>query len=1187
MPSRRTTCSKLARMNGNTALSNVLFDALCQLSIFQFLIQKEPSQHFILFAACCLFWCQMNTAAFTKCNICRRRFKNIRNHIRQSDCRLRPDNFVITIPSQNNRSSIQLPPANDGRCGVGISELSKVSSTTLTTSTRSQLRCNQDLSGCSSSVKSGRDNYYKSPSQRSTASSLDDDSLDDSLGQEEINQHNLFLNSNDDHDNSYLLQMDLDPEDVVVVTESSQEVVLDNSVALQTCTAVADHRTTSTPSNNHIFPVPNIPSYAPVTNLAYNLFSPQDLSLLKIMHACDEVGVPRYFFDQLLTQIREEMVHNGFDPRKRCPVRNTLLRRLANQCPTPAPISIPVALENNSSMFQPIEYERGERDVVFVQVFDFEQQLLDLLSMNDVFGDIGNLDVNPDDVFGKFSRTDGRVDEVNSASWYQNAYHHMIVDPDNEFLMPIILYLDKTGTDILQRNGLEPVLFTTSVVNRKSRQRHQCWRPLGYIPDLQAKSSAVKAVDASSKKTAGRSTRHYHACLDVILQSLVKAQQTGIVMRLRLGNHLKTVRVKVPVAFVIGDAKSGDMLCGRYGNYNTSRISRACDAHSSNCSNTEVHCSYVKQQEIESLCQIALFQKGYDIKENKTYSKEEVDNAECRLHDLSCHPVRNAFHSVNFGNDPRGIYGATPTDLLHAFLEGILKYSMGIIFDSSLTARMKVEVDKIVDRCFANNRNSQRKFFPRTNFRKGFTNLTLLTACEWEGVCFTVMILSMMKNASFFVDAIESNLCTFADLMELLEALLTFHAWCKCRDSFRCSTQDDIDDIRHSIATLLDMVKSRFPRNVGNGWDLQKFHELLHVPDDIFRFGSPRNTDAGPGERSLKDFAKKPARTSQKREDGFLDQVSSRIHERSMFEKAKRLTDPGRLWGSTISTAADSDSELSDDNAIDGSTNRQINGQAVCEAPRVTSFTVGKPRFQVNFSPNGYLGTVSLSSWTTKGIVNLHPVIINWFIADQQKRKYTTNVAIWTEYKRNGVRFRAHPNYRSSGAWHDWAMIRWDTDDDSSTQSHSMSSADGGWYPSSDYLSKILCIFRDPVNQDLRILVHSCKRHDNNDEDSLLCQVWYLEYKRLVVEKRDDIENDTTSLQTGRNQRKRRLNASFDIAIPAVYDVTVDAIVDQVFVVQEHPGIHEFLSPTNLEITSRCIAIKKRQECWGQLFSDS
>jgi hypothetical protein len=60
-----------------------------------------------------------------------------------------------------------------------------------------------------------------------------------------------------------------------------------------------------------------------------------------------------------------------------------------------------------------------------------------------------------------------------------------------------------------------------------------------------------------------------------------------------------------------------------------------------------------------------------------------------------------------------------------------------------------------------------------------------------------------------------------------------------------------------------------------------------------------------------------------------------------------------------------------------------------------------------------------------KKLVELHPLVLNWI---QNKAILDPNhperiIKGYTEYRQNGVRFRAHPNYRSSGAWHDFVMV--------------------------------------------------------------------------------------------------------------------------------------------------------------------
>ena len=48
---------------------------------------------------------------------------------------------------------------------------------------------------------------------------------------------------------------------------------------------------------------------------------------------------------------------------------------------------------------------------------------------------------------------------------------------------------------------------------------------------------------------------------------------------------------------------------------------------------------------------------------------------------FSSHVVDNAFFKLNFGPNPSGIFGATPTDLMHAFEEGLVPYFLHVLID--------------------------------------------------------------------------------------------------------------------------------------------------------------------------------------------------------------------------------------------------------------------------------------------------------------------------------------------------------------------------------------------------------------------------------------------------------------------------------------------------------------------------
>jgi len=94
--------------------------------------------------------------------------------------------------------------------------------------------------------------------------------------------------------------------------------------------------------------------------------------------------------------------------------------------------------------------------------------------------------------------------------------------------------------------------------------------------------------------------------------------------------------------------------------------------------------------------------------------------------------------------------------------------------------------------------------------------------------------------------------------------------------------------IRQNIVYMMEHMKENLPRNEGNGWTIQKFHELHHVPSDVRRFGSPQNFDTSIGESSLWWWGKDPARVAQMRNpQEFLRQVVKNISVRHLIMKAK------------------------------------------------------------------------------------------------------------------------------------------------------------------------------------------------------------------------------------------------------------------------------------------------------------
>jgi hypothetical protein len=71
-----------------------------------------------------------------------------------------------------------------------------------------------------------------------------------------------------------------------------------------------------------------------------------------------------------------------------------------------------------------------------------------------------------------------------------------------------------------------------------------------------------------------------------------------------------------------------------------------------------------------------------------------------------------------------------------------------------------------------------------------------------------------------------------------------------------------------SIVKQMEMCKSFIPSVKATAWKFPKLHELLHIVDDIERFGAPMNYCAQRPESLLIPVAKKPGRRAQKRQHG-------------------------------------------------------------------------------------------------------------------------------------------------------------------------------------------------------------------------------------------------------------------------------------------------------------------------------
>ena len=85
----------------------------------------------------------------------------------------------------------------------------------------------------------------------------------------------------------------------------------------------------------------------------------------------------------------------------------------------------------------------GDGKVIPVTRFPFVNMLYTLLSDPVIMSDFSNLDVNPDNPFGKYVSPGNYLSTVNSGSWYDKAYKNLSKILRKTFLFPLSLLVIK------------------------------------------------------------------------------------------------------------------------------------------------------------------------------------------------------------------------------------------------------------------------------------------------------------------------------------------------------------------------------------------------------------------------------------------------------------------------------------------------------------------------------------------------------------------------------------------------------------------------------------------------------------------------------------------------------------------------------------------------------------------------
>jgi hypothetical protein len=161
----------------------------------------------------------------------------------------------------------------------------------------------------------------------------------------------------------------------------------------------------------------------------------------------------------------------------------------------------------------------------------------------------------------------------------------------------------------------------------------------------------------------------------------------------------------------------------------------------------------------------------------------------------------------------------------------------------------------------------------------------------------------------------SSNLdvrCTRTKFIELCEMMLCFHAYYKKGEYWNCDDKISSGILDQAIQKMMRHLLSTLERGEGTyNWNIQKFHEILHLVFQVEEFGNISNTDAGFGERGLKIWAKRHGRRVRKGSDDiFVESTAKMVLELTLITQAHQCINPH------LYSAANSDSQIGVNHSI-------------------------------------------------------------------------------------------------------------------------------------------------------------------------------------------------------------------------------------------------------------------------------
>ena len=458
-----------------------------------------------------------------------------------------------------------------------------------------------------------------------------------------------------------------------------------------------------------------------------------------------------------------------------------------------------------------------------------------------------NVAANYDIFTGKPKGPMSTIDEIHTGWAWEKARKHYCGNDPHAFPLGLIVFYDKTHSDLYGSLACAPFIFVPAYFNEQCRNNVDFHTCLGYVPNLshgKGKSDQTKSKEKLQEE---------HDCLRQIIKQLADLKKAGGFWTYVMG---RKVRVVTWIHIVTGDTAGHNALVGHYNASNTTCPYRDCLCDFAQLSNPAPDCELVT---LDMLANVAQSPDG--------------------LASISKHTIHNAFDGIPLSDLTSGIAGIVPAEMLHVSGNGIIKYQFQAVHDligpKDSNKNKQDRFDILHQHLVQDGSRQSERNFPRSSVRNGITDGTKMSATERVGNLFVLLCMMYTTSGKKILHrGMVKNHIGLNEFCDCIKLQLGFEQWVN-----NSNTREQVLCADTSLALLIASIQHCFPRDDGNGWNIPKIHSYAKMLYYMLKFGKARNFSGQIGESVLKTIVKDPAKNTQRRPKVFAEQCALRRYE--------------------------------------------------------------------------------------------------------------------------------------------------------------------------------------------------------------------------------------------------------------------------------------------------------------------